>query len=103
MDISRTTGVSKWTINRIRKEEKNIKARNRGGRPVVVKKITNAIIRLKFRQGLLRTDSDAQLFLRSLGYSISKRSLYKPEKAIEVVSRQSIMDCGGLEVCDLQR
>ncbi|KAG1031992.1 hypothetical protein G6F43_013852 [Rhizopus delemar] len=34
MDISRTTGVSKWTINRIRKEEKNIKARNRGGRPV---------------------------------------------------------------------
>ncbi|KAG1487164.1 hypothetical protein G6F53_013803 [Rhizopus delemar] len=103
MDISRTTGVSKWTINRIRKEEKNIKARNRGGRPVVVKKITNAIIRLKLRQGLLRTDSDAQLFLRSLGYSISKRSLYKPEKAIEVVSRQNIMDCGGLEVCDLQR
>ncbi|EIE82035.1 hypothetical protein RO3G_06740 [Rhizopus delemar RA 99-880] len=75
MDISRTTGVSKWTINRIRKEEKNIKARNRGGRPVVVKKITNAIIRLKFRQGLLRTASDAQLFLRSLGYSISKRSV----------------------------
>ncbi|EIE88584.1 hypothetical protein RO3G_13295 [Rhizopus delemar RA 99-880] len=75
MDISRTTGVSKWTINRIRKKEKNIKARNRGGRPVVVKKITNAIIRLKFRQGLLRTASDAQLFLRSLGYSISKQSV----------------------------
>ncbi|EIE83014.1 hypothetical protein RO3G_07719 [Rhizopus delemar RA 99-880] len=60
---------------RIRKEEKNIKARDRGSRPVVVSKITNAIIRLNFRQGSLHTASDAQLFLRSFGYSISKLSV----------------------------
>jgi transposase len=75
MDISRTTGVSNWTINRIRKEEKNMKTHDRGGRPLVVSKITSAIICLKFRQGPLGTASDAQLFLRSLGYNISKRSV----------------------------
>ena len=74
-DLFRVARISKWTINRIRKEEKNIKACDRGSRPVVVSKITNAIIRLKFRQGPLRTASDAQLFLRSLGYSISKLSV----------------------------
>jgi transposase len=75
VDIPRTTGASKWTINRIRKEEKNMKTHDRGGRPLVVSKITSAIIRLKFRQGLLGTASDAQLFSRSLGYNISKRSV----------------------------
>ncbi|KAG1038841.1 hypothetical protein G6F43_012629 [Rhizopus delemar] len=40
VDICRTTEVSKWTINRIRKEEKSIKAGDRGSRPVVVSKIT---------------------------------------------------------------
>ncbi|KAG0753690.1 hypothetical protein G6F18_012590 [Rhizopus arrhizus] len=75
MVISRTTGVSKWTINRIRKEEKNMETHDRGGRPLVVSKITSVIIRLKFRQGLLRTASDVQLFLRSLGYNISKWSV----------------------------
>ncbi|EIE92648.1 hypothetical protein RO3G_17359 [Rhizopus delemar RA 99-880] len=74
-NLFRIARISKWTINRIRKEEKNIKACDHGSRQVVVSKITNAIIRLKFRQGPLRTVSDAQLFLRFLGYNISKLSV----------------------------
>ncbi|KAG1448611.1 hypothetical protein G6F55_010559 [Rhizopus delemar] len=86
VDICRTTEASKWTINRIRKEEKNIKADDRGSQPVVVSKITNAIIRLKLRQGPLCTASDSQLFLRSLGYIISKRSVRRPLRKIGLKS-----------------
>ena len=63
------------TVNRIRKEKKNVTLRNPVGYSLVVNKMTNAIIHLKLQQCTLRPYSDAPRILRAIGDNISEWSV----------------------------
>lgn len=76
-DISRITRISKWTINRRKREERNLMSCDHEGLPLLVWKVTSSITNLKLGQGPLHTVSDAQHILRTLRYSISKLSVWR--------------------------
>lgn len=76
-DISRVTRISKWTINRRKREERNLMSRDHEGLPLLVWKVTSSVTNLKLGQGPLNTVSDAQHILRTLRYSISKLSVWR--------------------------
>ena len=71
-DISRVTRISKWTINRRKREERNLMSCDHEGIPLLVWKVTSSVTNLKLGQGPLHTVSDAQHISRTLRYSISK-------------------------------
>ena len=76
-DVSKVTRIYKWTINRRKREERNLMSCDHEGLPLLVWKVTSSVTNLKLGQGPLHTVSDAQHILRTLRYSISKLLVWR--------------------------
>jgi hypothetical protein len=72
--IAQRVGVSKWTINRIKKEMNPEYTRPRGGGTQIVPYRSMVTLKYKLRAGYLKSGREAQKYLKSLGYFISYQS-----------------------------
>ena len=85
-DISRITRISKWTINRRKREERSLMSPDHEGIPLLAWKVISSVTNLKLGQGPLHTVSDAQHISRTLRYSISKLLVWRHCRNIDFES-----------------
>lgn len=74
-DIVQRTGVSKWTINRLKNQSNPSYKRPHGGRSSPISNTTKVVLRYKVRCGSLRSSRDVRQWLLGLGYFIGDRQV----------------------------
>jgi transposase len=85
-EVVQRTGVSKWTINRMKAQLNPDYEQPRGERPSPLSNTTKIVLRCKVRCGSLRSSRDARRWLLSLGYFIDERQVRNLMRQLNLVS-----------------
>jgi transposase len=85
-EVVQRTGVSKWTINRMKAQLNPDYEQPRGERPSPLSNTTKIVLRCKVRYGSLRSSRDARRWLLSLGYFIDERQVRNLMRQLNLVS-----------------